>query len=162
MHIHTYIFYIFLPVLCRLCTRGRRRAGRSTARRRAQMGSASAPWSHRPRTCVTATHAAGSFASSWRRWQLSITHRTLAETTVFGAGTRTRRRAHRNTKMSQKNPGRRQHRLSRTGCWSEQFTLFMPQLVIDKNITGGSLYQAGSSMPLQTIQQYYKMYQCEL
>lgn len=57
------IFFCF----CRLCTRARRRAGRSTARHRTQMGSASAPWSHQPRTCVTATHAAGSSASSWRR-----------------------------------------------------------------------------------------------
>lgn len=64
------IFFCF----CRLCTRARRRAGRSTAQHRTQMGSASAPWSHQPRTCVTATHAAGSSASSWRRWQLSITH----------------------------------------------------------------------------------------
>lgn len=48
------------------------------------MGSASAPWSHRPRTCVTATHAAGSSASSWRRWQLSIT-RSLWDTTVTHA-----------------------------------------------------------------------------
>lgn len=64
------IFFCF----CRLCTRARRRAGRSTARHRTQMGSASAPWSHQPRTCVTATHAAGSSASSWRRWQLSIIH----------------------------------------------------------------------------------------
>lgn len=66
---------------CRLCTRAQRRAGRSTARRRTQMGSASVPWSHRPRTCVTETHAAGNFASSWRRWQLSITH-SLWDTTV--------------------------------------------------------------------------------
>lgn len=89
--LHWYIcICIFSFGLCRLCTQGRRRAGRSTARRRAQMGSASAPWSHRPRTCVTATHAAGSFANSWRRWQLSITH-SLWDTTVMRAGIHTQK-----------------------------------------------------------------------
>lgn len=65
------------PCSCRLFTQAQKRVGRSTARRRTQMGSVSVPWSHQPRTCVTATHAAGSSASSWRRWQLSITHSRL-------------------------------------------------------------------------------------
>lgn len=68
-------FKIYMSLcFCRLCTQARRRAGRSTARHKTQMGSVSVPWLHQPRTCVTATHAADSFASSWRRWQLSITH----------------------------------------------------------------------------------------
>lgn len=86
--------HAYIP-LCfsRLCTPAQRRAGRSTARHRTQMGSASVPWSHQPRTCVTATHAAGSFASSWRRWQLSIT-RSLWDRTVTHAGTHTQTTLH--------------------------------------------------------------------
>lgn len=85
--------YICLCVFCRLCTRAQRRAGRSTAQHRTQMGSVSAPWSHRPRTCVTATHAAGNFASSWRRWQLSIAH-PLWDTTVTHADIQTQTATH--------------------------------------------------------------------
>lgn len=96
--------------LCRLCTRARRKAGRSTAQHRTQMGSVSVPWSHQPRTCVTATHAAGSSASSWRRWQLSITHSLTLRHDCSP-------RRHINSHAAM-HCARVWHRLSNPGCWS--------------------------------------------
>lgn len=106
--------YMFL-CFCRLCTQAQRKVGKSTARHRTQMGSVSVPWSHQPRTCVTATHAAGSFASSWRRWQLSITQ-TLWDTTVTHADAQ--------TQTATPHCARVWHRLLHTDCWSEQ-SLFL-------------------------------------
>ena len=122
--------FLLLAVLSKLCTHAfaflcfsrrytpaQRKGGRSTARHRTQMGSASVLWSHQPRTCVTATHAAGSFASSWRRWQLSIT-RSLWDGTVTHAGTHTRKRHWYCTHVW--------HSLSHPGCPSEHSSLLYP------------------------------------
>lgn len=78
MHLSLSLFFFISPslCLCRPCIRAQRRAGRSTARHKTQMGSVSAQLWLRHRTCVIETPVADSSVSLWRRWHLSLT-RTL-------------------------------------------------------------------------------------
>lgn len=61
MHPSLSLFFISSSLsLCRHCIRAQRRAGRSTARHKTQMGNVSAPLWLQHRTCVIETHVADS------------------------------------------------------------------------------------------------------